>query len=137
MRAKKTIDNIWQYLAVGQEYRTPDDSKGVNFRILTVEPTRIIIRTVGRLEEGKLGSKVAITRLSFEAALAYLYSQGYDLNKTCEIKSNNNILNAGSLCVAARTQNNGTRCINYILPVLKSYGFVGINGGFRNRAWFV
>ena len=137
MRIKKAIDNVWQCLAVDQEYRTPDDVKGVKFRVLTVEPSRITIRTVGKPEEGRLGSKVAITRIAFEAALTYLHSHDHDFNNSCEIKSNNHILSAGPLCVAARTPNNRTRCINYILPVLKSYELVGINGGYRNRTWFV
>ena len=137
MRVKKAVENIWQRLAVGQEYRTPDDVKGVKFRVLTVEPNLITIRTVGKPEEGRLGSEISITRTSFETALTYLYSHKHDLNNPCEIKSNNNTLRAGPLCVAARTPNNGTRCINYILPVFKSCALVGINGGYRNRAWFV
>ena len=53
MRVKKAVENIWQRLAVGQEYRTPDDVKGVKFRVLTVEPNLITIRTVGKPEEGQ------------------------------------------------------------------------------------
>ena len=46
MRVKKAVENIWQRLAVGQEYRTPDDVKGVKFRVLTVEPNLIVTANV-------------------------------------------------------------------------------------------
>lgn len=131
IKASQNIDSIWGNLAVQQLYRTPDIRLGVNFTISDVSNDFIIITT-------HRGSHVRITRASFVATLFHLYEYKYhSYRASCRVASNNNRHSAGPLCVASRTPNRGTRCINYILPILQHFNLVGINGHRPNRSWYI
>lgn len=131
VKAITNINSIWGSLEAEQLYRTPDIRLGVNFTISEVDNDFIIIIT-------HRGSHVRITRASFIATLFHLYEYEHHSYRTsCRIASNNNRRSAGPLCVASRTPNRGTRCINYTLPILKHFNLVGINGRRPNRTWYI
>lgn len=136
-KATTNINAIWDRMAEGQPYRTPDNAIGANFTIIRLVPNSITIRTAGNPAEEILGSEVEITQASFVAALVYLYTHLHSADNPCRIASNNNRRSAGHLCVASRTPNRGTRCINYILPILSHFNLVGINGRRPNRTWYI
>lgn len=137
VKAITNINSIWGGLAVGQQYTTPDNSKGADLTIAHLDSNSITILTEGKPDKGVLGSRVEITHASFIAALEYLYTHRHSANNPCVIASNNTMRSAGPLCVASRTPNRGTRCINYILPILKHFNLVGINGSRPNLTWYI
>ena len=141
-RAIANINSIWDRVAEGQPYRTPDNAKGASFTIVHLAPDFITIRTAGKPARNILGSNVDITRTSFVAALEYLYTHLHSVDNPCDIASNNTTRLAGPLCVAGRTPNGNTRCINYILPILKHFNLVGIDGRRTqahplNSTWYI
>ena len=138
MHAKATtkIDSIWNKLAVGQPYRTPDNAKGAVFTMVNIHRDFIVIETEGDPSKNRRGSHVGITQASFISALEYLYANQNTQNNRCPIASNNKTSLAGPLCRASRIHNGDTRCITYILPILKKFELVEINGSRPNRTWY-
>jgi hypothetical protein len=126
----QNINAVFQNLAVGQEFRTPDNQKPANFTISTIDQNSVIILPQS--------NGLAIRREAFEAALHYLVENNHIISHVCEIRSNNSRGDAGPLCRATRDQNSNIRCINYILPILAHNNLVGINGARRpNTTWLI
>ncbi len=121
------IEGVWLHISVGLQFQTPDDLTPANFRISQVESEKIKIEPQG----------ISITREAFVAALHHLRSNYHYSNNPVEIRSNNDRTLAGPLCVASRDGNHNTRCINYILPVLRSLGIVQVDGTRPNRTWLI
>lgn len=121
------IEDIWLQFLNGQDYRTPDHEKGKRFAISEITPELIRITP----------QNITITKNSFTDALHYLRSNNHYQRTPCEIRSNDDPEKAGPLCRAARGSNSNTRCINYILPILRNFGYVGISGDTVNKAWLV
>jgi hypothetical protein len=124
---EQKIEDVWTQIAIGQEFRTPDLLIGKYFQISNVEVNRIII----------IPQNLSISRKAFERAIHYLRSHNHSIDNPCEIRSNNDSNLAGPLCIESRNINNNVRCINYILPILKTYGVVGIDGGRPNKTWVI
>ena len=121
------VEKGWESLRVGDKFRTPDNAKGVDFTISKIESNRIVISP----------QKISINRKAFEAAIDYLHENNHNARNRCEIMSNNDRKKAGPLCQASRDKNNNTRCINYILPILKSKGLVDFSGDRPNKVWLI
>ena len=121
------IDDVWLHLQQKQTFQTPDHLVGVMFSIDLVGPGAISI----------VPQNVQITRLSFIDTLHYLRKNHHHTLNPCQIGSNNNSDSAGPLCNAARDNNGGVRCINYILPILQNSGLVGIGCNQPNTTWLI
>lgn len=125
IQPKDDVDMIWKSIKQGDTYKTPDRSRGVAFTIDHIEDDQIHI----------LPQKIDIRKKAFIATLEYLQAENYTTVHRCEIKSNNDMKKAGPLCQASRRENNGVRCINYIVPILKEYGIVDCDGDRPNTVW--
>jgi 2-polyprenyl-6-methoxyphenol hydroxylase-like FAD-dependent oxidoreductase len=121
----QNINAVFQNLAVGQEFMTPDNQRPANFSISAIGQNSVTILPQN--------NGLIITREAFESALHYLVENNHTVDHVCEIRSNNLRRDAGPLCIAARDQNRNVRCINYILPILAHNNLVGIDGT-RSRA---
>lgn len=130
MSCKIDIDDVWLNLSPGQGFKTPDNMKGSNFTVQSKDSEIIKIRT-------KRGTAVPISRQAFENTLHHLRIHNHYLDNPCEIRSNNDRELAGPLCVASRDGNRNVRCINYILPILESFGIVVTDGKRPNKTWLV
>lgn len=124
------VDTVFSNLALNQEFRTPDNRRGVTFSIQQIGNNQDVIKITPQ--------NINISRAAFLAALHYLheYQRNHGVNTPRPISSNNDQEKAGALCVAARNQNGNTRCINYILPILGVNDLVSIDGSRRpNITW--
>ena len=130
MSCRIDIDDVWLNLSPGQAFKTPDNMKGSHFSVQSTGSEIIMIRT-------KRGGEVPISRQAFENTLHYLRSHNHYLDNPCEIRSNNDRELAGPLCVVSRDGNGNIRCINYILPILESFGIVVTDGKRPNKTWLV
>jgi hypothetical protein len=124
------IERIWQILAPGQVFKTPDFLRGANFSISNIVSDRLKIRT-------KNDNIVSISKDAFVNALYYLNINGHDKKNPCEIRSSTNPELAGPLCRISRQVTSNVRCINYILPILASFNLVAINGNRPNTTWLL
>jgi len=121
------VEAVWLNLLVDQEYRTPDRHRGVDFIISDINIDSLKI----------LPQAVTIKKAAFSSAIHYLRIHHHDMDLPCEIRSSTDRASAGPLCLAARSENYGVRCINYILPILHMSGVVGINPSQPNKAWLL
>ena len=121
------IEDIWLDFRQDQDYRTPDYNVGEIFTISLINENEIRIAP----------QDISISKESFINALHYLRANQHFINSPCEIRSNNNRNQAGPLCIAARDSNNNVRCINYIVPILRNFGLVGISGNQPNSTWLL
>ena len=121
------IEDIWLELEEDQDYRTPDHNVGEVFSITEVNENNIRIKS----------QNIIISKKSFISALHYLRANHHGRTNPCEIRSNNDKKHAGPLCKVAHDENNNVRCINYILPILRNYGLVGISGNQPNSTRLV
>lgn len=124
---EKIIDDVWRKLAINQTFRTPDLYKGVNFKLEEKSLDRLRISP----------QAISISKSAFTAAIHYLSTNNHVKDSPCEIRSSNNGVTAGPLCIAARIENYGVRCINYVLPILQKSEVVGINPARPNTTWLV
>jgi len=122
---EQQIEDMWGLLTIGQDFRTPDLQRGNNFHISNVEDTGITI----------MPQNISISRDAFKKAIHYLRSHEHYADNPCEIRSNNDSNLSGPLCKESREVNKNVRCINYILPILKKYGIVEIDGRRPNKTW--
>ena len=121
------IRGVWTQLAVGQRYTTPDAVRGVPFAISNIGAQAVGVRP----------QNISLRRQAFSAALHYLRTHRHDQAHPCAIRSSDDPAAAGPLCLAARVQNNNTRCINYILPILRGLEIVGIGRKRPNTVWII
>lgn len=121
------IDIIWEKLAVGQSYETPDQRRSASFQIIRIETDKMCITP----------QNISINKDAFKATLHFLLANNHGQLSPCEIRSNNRLENAGPLCRASRSSNGGVRCINYILPVLKCFGIVKIDSCRPNKVYYL
>ena len=124
---EKDINRVWASLKEGDTFRTPDNLKGAFFAISLIETDKVWIDP----------QRIFINRNAFIAALYYLMRKQNYVNNQCEIRSNNNSKNAGPLCQASRNENNNVRCINYIIPILKTKSIVDYSGERPNKVWLI
>lgn len=124
------IDKMWFQLKLDDFFRTPDYQVASSFTITQKYEDELVILTQN-------GSTVAISKESFVEALHYLFSNDHHKGNQCDIAANNDEQIAGSLCQVTREQNNNTRCITYIAPILQNNGLIGIgsNRQPRNKVW--
>jgi hypothetical protein len=123
----KATDAVWRNIAVGHRYRTPDLYKGKDFTIEEKTQERLMISP----------QKVSVSKSAIAATIHYLRSNQHDMDSPCEIRSSNDKATAGPLCCAAREENDGVRCINYVLPILQENAVVGINPARPNTTWLL
>lgn len=123
----KITDAAWRNIAVGQRYRTPDLYRGIDFTIEEKTQERLIISP----------QKVSISKLAFAATIHYLRLHQHDMDSPCEIRSSNDKATAGPLCLAARAENDGVRCVNYVLPILQKNAVVGVDPIRPNTTWLL
>lgn len=123
----KTTDAVWRSITVGQRYRTPDLYKGKDFSIEQKGHERLKISP----------QAVSVSKSAIEATIHYLRSHQHDMDSPCEIRSSNDKTTAGPLCCIAREENDGVRCINYILPILQKNAIAGINPVRPNSTWLL
>lgn len=120
----QNINAVFQNLAMGQTFNTPDNRRHRPFTISAINENSI---TIVPQRNGLI-----IPRAAFEGALHYLVANNHIANHICEIRSSN------TLRRAARAQNRNVRCINYILPILAQNNLIGINGGINpNTTWLL
>ena len=120
---------LFNNLPKHQGFSTPDNACGSSYAINSIEVDSISIRTKGC-------SIVNISIDAFIQAVFFLISNNHNVSNKIEIASSNSPSHAGPLCVATRGANNNVRCINYILPILKSIGIVDIDGTQPNKCWY-
>lgn len=123
-----TLTAVWPLLSLRRTYQTPDNSVSKAFEVTSSSDGFVVIRTEG-------GSTININRAAFGAALRYLLENGHEAGNPCEIRSNQIATEAGPLCTATRSVNNGTRVINYIAPMLERVGIVATQGTRPNLVW--
>jgi hypothetical protein len=123
-----TLRAVWPQLSARRSYQTPDNSVSKAFDVTNSTEDFIAIRTDG-------GSTLNIYRPAFGAALRYLLENRHVAGNPCEIRSNQIANEAGPLCIATRSVNNGTRVINYIAPLLENVGIVATQGTRPNLIW--
>ena len=121
------IDGVWLHLKQGQEFKTPDKIKSAAFSISLIDGNKIRIEPQG----------IHISRKSFVASVHYLRIHNHYKDNPCRLDSNNDPALAGPLCMASREANHSVRCINYILPILKSLDIVGLKGDRPNSTWLI
>lgn len=121
------IDDLWFCLMAGQVFKTPDHARGQTFTIDQVTSDSITILPQG----------ITINRICFVDSLHYLRENRHNMEKPCEIRSNDDPNLAGPLCLVARNNNRNQRCINYILPILQNNGLVGIGCSQPNTTWVI
>lgn len=121
------IDGVWQHINPYQPFRTPDNLHNAAYEISVKGDDKIHISP----------QNINIKREAFIKTLHYLRKNHNYSSNPCEIRSNNNPDLAGPLCIASRAANNNVRCINYILPILKSLNIVGLEGSRPNTTWLV
>jgi hypothetical protein len=124
------IEEAINDLEIGFEYVTPDNARGVPFSIdaVTADQIRITLNS---------GNSLVISRLAFFAANDFLHNNSHDVNHPALIGSSNEAEESGLLCAATRAMNNGIRCINYIVPILRQFGVIGFSGIKPNTCWYV
>ena len=123
----KEIDRIWNDLAEGHVYRTPDRINGVDFKIEEKATDKIKIKP----------QNISISKKSFLATVHYLLKNKHFEKKPCEIGSSNSRPKSGPLCIVSRDQSSNVRCINYILPILQKNQVVGIDSARPNKTWLL
>jgi hypothetical protein len=123
-----TLATLWPLLSQRGTYQTPDNSVFKEFDVMSSNDGFVVIRTEG-------GSTINITRAAFGAGIRYLLENRHGAKNPCEIRSNQNANEAGPLCMATRSVNNGTRVINYIAPMLERAGIVATQGTRPNLIW--
>jgi hypothetical protein len=116
-------------IGVGLQLRTPDNIKGSPFSIQAVHHPSITITL-------KSGNLLPIQYDAFFAAMLYLVRNGHSIQSPLPIESNNDPALAGPLCLISRQQNDNVRCINYIIPILANFGYVGFAGQRPNMCWY-
>lgn len=124
---KNIVDDLWRNIAVGQMFKTPDLYIGKDFKIEEKNPDLLRI----------LPQRVLLSKSAFTATIHFLRLNQHDKDSPCEIRSSNDKATAGPLCLAARNENEGVRCINYILPILQKNVVVGINPVRPNTTWLL
>lgn len=127
VQCEARVSSLWRGLAVGQVFMTPDHINGREFEVSQVNPDSIEIPP----------QAIAISQAAFVAALAHLFHNAHGIENPCLVGSSNSATDSGPLCTSSRLENNGVRCINYILPVLQRWGVVGIHGGRSNSTWLL
>ena len=129
-KSDEIVRGFWLNLVEATVFKTPDYSKGREFSIGHITEDEIHVSLKNK------PIAILIKRAAFGDVVHYLGMKSYDRSHPCKIGSNNNPALAGPLCHAARVVNGNTRCINYILPILASFGVVGIDGSRRpNTTW--
>jgi hypothetical protein len=121
------VDAVWRKIGAGQRFRTPDLYRGKDYFIEEKSPDRLRIIPQG----------VSLSKSAFTATIHFLRLNQHDMDSPCEIRSSNDKATAGPLCLAARIENNGVRCINYILPIFQKNAVVGINPVRPNTTWLL
>lgn len=102
---------------VGERFATPSGS--ANFMLEALDSERLAVSTTS-------GSKVYLRLSAFDDVLRYLIDNGHDQNNPCQIRSSNDVKQAGPLCVIARG-GGGPRTVTYMLPILQRLGYIGID----------
>ena len=121
------IDGVWQHIQTGQKFKTPDKLKNTSFSIEQKDENKIRIEPQG----------IHISRKSFVASVHYLRTHNHYKDNPCRLDANNDPALAGPLCKTSREANHNVRCINYILPILKSLDIIGLNCDRPNSAWLI
>jgi len=122
------IDVSLNSLQVGSLFNTPDNTLSVPFSIAAITANEIHI-TLGS------GNPLTISRLAFIATNDFLQNNGHNINNPVRISSSNGENVSGPLCSATKAVNGGTRCINYIVPILTQIGAVEYSGNRPNTCW--
>lgn len=129
------IQQQWKVSQAGTVLRTPSGSKA--FRIDDVSPN--MIRITANVESAEGGTSMTIHREAFEEALLYLIEHQHNSTNPCEIQAHNLYALAGPLCRVSRDAAlpEGPRVITYVLPILKSMGFVAMSDLRPTTAWAI
>lgn len=137
------VDNIWPRInGIDTTLITPDKQLGKPFNIAIVRDESVGINPNSTSKEVEK-STLYINKKAFIATLDYLISHNHIDSNHCEIESSNNPEKSGPLCNASKEQNNGTRCITYILPILQHFNVIRIDGSRkkseqkRNETWLI
>lgn len=125
------LDSRWHTIQPGLNLSTPDNATGSPFSITAVNNAGVKITTDG-------GTSITITRNAFMETLRYLLRNLHTNQNRCQIGSNNDINQAGPLCLVARNANGvNIMIISYLLPVLAHMNLVATDGGRPNTTWLV
>ena len=127
---REAINAKFSDLKIETRLRTPDIASDKWFSITEIDLDKIKITL-------NSGSPFNISKESFYKVMLYLIQNNHNYENSITINSDNNHQLAGPLCIAARKDNNNIRCINYILPILKEFGFVEILGTRPNTCWYL
>jgi len=124
----KKVASFWDNLKEGQYFLTPDIMSPAEFFIDSVSESEISIKP----------QKIEISKIAFSAVIHYLKEHEHYEGRPCEIRSSSGPKRSGPLCNATKRVNKyHRRCVNYILPILKKYSIVEINGRRPNTTWLV
>jgi hypothetical protein len=120
------IEGLWQHLAIGQRFRTPDRTAGAEFEIAALRDNDLTI----------VPQNITIPAESFSRTLHFLRLRGHGPGTPCEVGSSNDPEAAGPLCTEARSaMPHQQRCINYVVGIMGHFGLLGIDGARPNRVW--
>lgn len=122
------INKIWANLIKDNEYSTPTGRR--KFTISHIDT--LIVKILTGPEQR---TPVNINKEAFAVALEYLVRNNHCAANKCLIMSGNGA--SGPLCQATKKANNGTRCINYILPIMKANGICDINHNIPTSTWYI
>lgn len=128
---QNVADTLFQNIAVGQQFRTPDTANGRLFTIVQVRDDAYTVQT----QSGN--SLLTIGRINIERAYQYLLDHDALPESPIAIASDKVWDHAGPLCRAARGRAGTQMIITYILPVLAQLGIVGIGGTRPNTTWII
>jgi hypothetical protein len=124
----QAISNAWLRIGEMDRLRTPSQRSEYNVEGFTND--RVIVRVAGE--------RHILLRSAFEAALHYLHVNNHRAENPCVIKSSNNPMLSGPLCLASRvmlTGAYGPRNVTYVLPILQALGLVDIRTTRPNSVW--
>jgi hypothetical protein len=127
---EEAISSKLQGLLVGLNLRTPDNAVGVPFSVIANNVDNVEVQL-------NSGNSMNICHSALFTTMLFLIRNGHDLLHPVNIESNDNPVLSGPLCTASRLQNNNIRCINYVLPILSHFGYVGISGTRPNSCWYI
>ena len=112
-------ESILDHLIVGDELKTPDASSGKPFKIESVDPESVVVRTAR-------GGRVKISLFTFDTALKFLEDHGCSGDRWLETKDEN-------FQMVLNMENDRVRAASYVISILGRVGLIDIDGSRPNK----
>ena len=128
MNASDIVDKNWDKLVVGLYDFTPDEVRASTFTVERIDQNEVTVLA-------NLNSPISIPKSTFVYVVQVLQDRNSKERNPLRIGSSNDNVNSLELCLGAKAHCNGTRAINYIVPLLQRMGIVGIGHARPNTVW--